>query len=95
MRLIACSPVPLKVLEAPVLISIASIMTRPSDRYRFAYKCKRSALGAVSRPTHAINSLLDKGCNGFKTVFLDFSNAFNTRPRQGVLGKFAVTNALY
>ncbi len=95
MRPIACSPVPLKVLESLVLNEIGSITTRPNDPYQFAYKAKRSTLDAVACLTHAINSHLDKGCKNFKAVFLDFSNAFNTLPRQGLLGKFAATNPPY
>ncbi len=45
--------------------------------------------------THAINAHLDQGCKAFKAVFLDFSNAFNTLPRQGLLNKFAATNPPY
>ncbi len=89
---IACSPVPLKVLESLVLNSIGSFTTRLSDSYQFAYKAKRSTLHAVSWLTHAINAHLDKGCKAFKAVLLDFSNAFNTLPRQGLLDKFAATN---
>ncbi len=90
MRPIACSPVPLKVLESLVLNEIASITTRPNDPYQFAYKTKRNTLDAVACLTHAINSHLDKGCKGFKAVFLDFNNAFNTLPRQGLLDKLSL-----
>ncbi len=31
---------------------------------------------AVSCLTHAIKSYIDKGCKGFKAVFLDFSNIY-------------------
>ncbi len=92
MRPIACSPVPLKVLESPLFNKIGSITTRSSDPYQFAYKAKRSTLD-VACLTHAINSHLDKGCKSFKAVFLDFSNAFITLPRQGLLDKFAATNS--
>ncbi len=95
MRPIACSPVPLKVLESLVLHDIGSITTRPNDPYQFAYKAKRSTLDSVACLTHAINSHLDKGCKSFKAVFLDFTNTFNTLPRQGLLGKFAATNLPY
>ncbi len=37
-RPIACSVVPLKVLESLVLNSIGSFTARPSDSYQFAYK---------------------------------------------------------
>ncbi len=70
---IACSPVPLKVLESLVLNEIGSITTRPNDPYQFVYRAKRSTLDAVACLTHAINSHLDKGCKGFKAVFLDFA----------------------
>ncbi len=95
MRPIACSPVPLKNLELLALNIIGSITTRPSDPYQFAYKAKRSTLDAISCLTHAINPYLDKGCKGFKAVFLDFSNAFNTLPLLGLLDKFAATNSPY
>ncbi len=41
---------------------------------------------------HAQKKKIDKGCKGFKAVFRDFSNAFNTLSRQGLLDKFAATN---
>ncbi len=95
-KLDACTPVPLKVLESLVLNEIGSITIRPNDPYQFAYKAKRSTLDTVACLTHAINSHLDKGCKGFKAVFLDFSNAFNTHLiRQGLLDKFAATNPPY
>ncbi len=65
------------------------------DSYQFAYNAKYSTLDAVSCLTHAINSHLDKGCKSFKAVFLDFSNAFNILPRQGLLEKFSATNPPY
>ncbi len=83
---------PLKVLESLVLSEIGSFTSRPSDPYQFAHKAKRSTLDAVSCLTHAINAHLDKGCKAFKAVFLDFSNAFTTLPRQGLLDKSAATN---
>ncbi len=92
MRPIAYSPVPLKVLESFIFNSIGSFTSRPSDPYQFAYKAKRSTLDAVSCLTHAINAHLDKGCKTFKAVFLDFSNAFKSLPRQGLLDKFAAKN---
>ncbi len=95
MHPLVCSPVPLKVLESLVLNKIGSITTRTSNPYQFAYKAKRSTLDAVSCPTHAINSHLHKGRKGFRAVFLDFNNAFNTQPRQGLLDKFAATNPPY
>ncbi len=39
--------------------------------------------------------LNNTGCKGFKAVFLDFSNAFNTLPCQGLLDKFAAPNPPY
>ncbi len=92
MRPIACSPLLLKVLESLVLNKIGSITTRPSDPYQFAYKAKHSTVDAVSCVPNDINSHLEKGCKGCKAVFLDFSNAVNTLPRQGLLDKFAATN---
>ncbi len=72
---------------------IGSITTRSSDPCQFTYKAKRSTVDAVSCLRHATNAHLDKGCKDFKAVFLDFSNIFNTLPRQGLLDKFAVTNS--
>ncbi len=92
MHPLACSPVPLKVLESLVLSENGSFTSRPSDPYKFADKAKRNTLDAVSCLTHTINAHLDKGSKAFKAVFLDFSNAFNTLSRQGLLDKFAATN---
>ncbi len=89
---VQCSPVPLKVPESLVLSEIGSFTSRPSDPYQFAYKAKRSTLHAVSWLAHTINAHLYKGCKAFKAVLLDFSNAFNTLPRQGLLDKLAATN---
>ncbi len=82
LRPIAYSPVSLKVLESLVLNEIGSSTTRPSDPYQFTYKANRSTLDDVSCLTHVINSHLDKVYKGIKAMFLDFSNAFNTPPRQ-------------
>ncbi len=54
-----------------------------------------SYLSAAVSSDLALNSHLDNGCKGFKAVFLDFSNAFNTPLRQGLLDKFAATNPPY
>ncbi len=86
---------PLKVLASLELNEMGSITTRPNDPYQFAFKDKRSTLDAVACLTHAINPHIDKWCKGFKAEFLDFSNAFNTLPRQGLLDKFAATNPPY
>ncbi len=80
---------PLKALEPRVVNEIDFITTRP---YQFAYEAKRSTLDVVSCLMHAINLHLDKGCKGFKAVFLGFSYAFNTLQRQGLLDKFAATH---
>ncbi len=50
---------------------------------------------AVSCLTHSIKLHIDKGCKGFKAVFLDLSNVFNTLPRQGLLDKVAAPNPPY
>ncbi len=42
--------------------------------------------------THAISANFDKGCKAFKAVFIDFGNAVNALPPQGLFDKFAATN---
>ncbi len=71
----------------PVLVLVC-VLRRQKGLWRLWW---RSTQDAVSCLTHAINAHLDKRCEAFKAVFLDFSNAFNTLPRQGLLDKFAAT----
>ncbi len=95
MRLIASSLVPLKVLQLQVLKNIGSTMPRPSGPSPLECKLKRSTPHAVSCLTHDLIAHLGKGCKAFKAVFLDFSNALSTLPRQGLLSKFAAPSLPY
>jgi len=57
--------------------------------FQFAYKSRRSPIEAVATLLHHVLKSLDKKHIFFKTIFLDFSNTFNTIPRPLILNRWA------
>ncbi len=84
-----------KILESFVLNSTGSITTQQNDPHQFAFKAKRITTGVVACIACPILSHLDTSYKALKSAFLNFSWAFNTPPRQGLLDKLAATNHPY
>jgi hypothetical protein len=84
-RPIANTSVLLKITESCLLNKIRSNLNSAEDPLQFAYKPKRSTLDAVATLIHQINSSLDSGNTVYKCLFLDYSSAFNTIPRESII----------
>ena len=78
LRPVALTSVLVKCLEKLVLRLLLPIVAPFQDPYQFAYKSKRSVDDAVSIFAHHIYSHVDVPKTYCRTLFVDFSSAFNT-----------------
>jgi hypothetical protein len=81
-RPIANTSVLLKIAEHCVLNELQSALSVSADPLQFAYKRKRSTVDAIATLMHKVIKALDSGEKVYKCIFLDYSSAFNTIPRE-------------
>ena len=77
-RPVALTPVPMKCLEKFVLKSFLPTCEPYLDPNQFAYRAKRGVEDAILFFTNNVYSHLDTPKSYVRTLFLDFSSAFNT-----------------
>ena len=78
LRPVALTSVAMKCLEKVVLQNILPICQPCLDPCQFAYKSKRSVEDAILLFTNNVYSHLDVPKSYVRTLFIDFSSAFNT-----------------
>ena len=78
LRPIALTSLPMKCLEKLILKRILPECQSHLDPYQFAYKAKRSVEDAILYFTNNIYSHLDIPKSYVRSLFIDFSSAFNT-----------------
>ena len=78
LRPIALTSVLMKSLERIVLSLFFPVVQPQLDPFQFAYKSKRGVEDAIVLFTHNIYQHLDKPKTYVRTLFIDFSSAFNT-----------------
>ena len=78
LRPIALTSVLMKSLERIVLSLFLPVVQSQLDPFQFAYKSKRGVEDAIVLFTHNIYEHLDKPKTYVRTLFIDFSSAFNT-----------------
>ena len=78
LRPVALTPVVMKCLEKIVLANMLPFFENSLDPYQFAYKSKRSVEDAILFFTNNIYKHLDYPKCYVRTLFVDFSSAFNT-----------------
>ena len=78
LRPVALTSVPFKCLEKLVLSSILPVCSPCLDPLQFAYKAKRGVEDAITIFTNNLYSHLDTPKSYVRTLFIDFSSAFNT-----------------
>lgn len=84
-RPIANTSVLLKITENCLLDCIRPNIDLAADSFQFAYKPRRSTMDAVATLINEISSSLDSGNMVYKCLFLDYSSAFNTIPRDVII----------
>ncbi|KAK7879986.1 hypothetical protein WMY93_033333, partial [Mugilogobius chulae] len=77
-RPVALTPVAMKCLEKLVLVHLNNIVPDTIDPLQFAYRPNRSVDDAVSVALHHVLQHLDYSGTYVRTLFLDYSSAFNT-----------------
>ncbi|KAK7939451.1 hypothetical protein WMY93_002777 [Mugilogobius chulae] len=77
-RPVALTPVAMKCLEKLVLVHLNNIVPDTIDLLQFAYRPNRSVDDAVSVALHHVLQHLDYSGTYVRTLFLDYSSAFNT-----------------
>ena len=78
LRPVALTPVPMKCLEKIVLSNMLPHFIDSLDPCQFAYKSKRSVEDAILFFTNNLYKHLDSPKCYVRTLFIDFSSAFNT-----------------
>ena len=78
LRPVALTPVVMKCLEKIVLSNILPSLKHSLDPCQFAYKSKRSVEDAILFFSNNIYRHLDMPKSYVRTLFIDFSSAFNT-----------------
>ena len=77
-RPVALTPVPMKCMEKLILLRIKASFTQVQDPFQFAYRSGRSVEDAILLLLNNMYEHLDKPKSIVRTLFLDFSSAFNT-----------------
>ena len=78
LRPVALTSVAMKCLEKIVLKNIQPICAPSLDNYQYAYKANRSVEDAILFFTNNLYQHLDRPKSYVRTLFIDFSSAFNT-----------------
>ena len=78
LRPVALTSIPMKCLERLVLKSVLPLCAPHLDQRQFAYKADRSVEDAILYFTNNVYQHLDKPKGYVRTLFIDFSSAFNT-----------------
>jgi len=83
--LIGNTSILLKLTEKLLINKVQPTLSMASDPCQFAYTPGSGTLDPVATLSHQILHSPDKKSYAVRYCFLDFSSAFNTIPRQGVL----------
>ena len=78
LRLVALTSVAMKCLEKIVLKNFLPFCQPHLDNFQFAYKARRGVEDAILFFTNNVYSHLDRPKGYIRTLFVDFSSAFNT-----------------
>ena len=78
LRPVALTSVIIKGLEAFVKTRLCNYISTAFDKFQFAYSKNRSVEDAVLTLLHELYSHLDISNTYARTLFIDFSSAFNT-----------------